>query len=115
MNTFAALADPTRCRIFELLVQGEKSVGEIVSQFSYKAPTISQHLRVLRDAKLVRVRVLRQKRIYAVDQEGFKELERWVEEQREHWGTKLDALERHLDAKAKAEVKSHNSKGGKHE
>ena len=99
MNTFAALADLTRCRIFELLAQGEMSVGEIVGKFQFKAPTISQHLKVLKQAKLVRVRVLRQQRIYAVDEEGFKELERWVEQQREHWSTKLDALERHLDAK----------------
>lgn len=100
MNTFAALADPTRCRIFELLAQGERSVGEIVSQFPYKAPTISQHLQVLRKARLVRVRVLRQKRIYAIDQEGFKELEGWMEQQRQHWNSRLDALERHLDTKA---------------
>jgi DNA-binding transcriptional ArsR family regulator len=112
MNAFAALADPTRCRIFELLAQGEKSVGEIVSQFPYKAPTISQHLQVLKKARLVRVRVMQQKRIYAVDQAGFAELEAWVEQQRKHWSTRLDALERHLDAKALAAERNKTTKEG---
>jgi DNA-binding transcriptional ArsR family regulator len=100
MNTFAALADPTRCRIFELIAEGEKSVSEIVSQFPYTPPTISQHLQVLKGAKLVRVRAVKQKRIYTVDQEGLEELEVWVERQRKHWSNRLDALEHHLDTKA---------------
>lgn len=112
MNTFAALADPTRCRIFELIAEGEKSVGEIVSQFSYTPPTISQHLQVLREARLVRVRAVAQKRMYAVDQEGFKELEAWVEKQRLHWNIRINALERHLDTKAQ---QSHYKKEDSHD
>jgi DNA-binding transcriptional ArsR family regulator len=98
MNTFAALADPTRCKIFELIAEGEKSVGEIVSQFPYTPPTISQHLQVLRDAKLVRMRAVKQRHIYTVNQDGLKELEEWVERQRKHWTDRLDALEDHLNA-----------------
>jgi len=107
MDSFTALADPTRRRIFELIAEGEKSVGEIVSQFPYKAPTISQHLQVLRDAKLVRVRAEGQKRIYAMDQEGFRELEAWVGRQRNLWSQRLDALERHLDTQASTGDRAH--------
>jgi DNA-binding transcriptional ArsR family regulator len=101
MEIFAALADPTRLRIFELIAEGEKTVGEIVRQFSFKPPTISQHLQVLKQAKLVSVRAEGQKRIYAVDETGLKELEVWLDQQRVHWNQKLDSLERHLDKKAK--------------
>jgi DNA-binding transcriptional ArsR family regulator len=101
MEIFAALADPTRLRIFELIAEGEKTVGEIVRQFSFKPPTISQHLQVLKQAKLVSVRAEGQKRIYAVDDEGLRELEVWLNQQRVHWSKKLDDLERHLDKKAK--------------
>jgi DNA-binding transcriptional ArsR family regulator len=101
MEIFAALADPTRLRIFELIAEGEKTVGEIVRQFSFKPPTISQHLQVLKQAKLVTVRAEAQKRIYAVDETGLRELEAWVNQQRIHWNKKLDSLERHLNKKAK--------------
>jgi DNA-binding transcriptional ArsR family regulator len=111
VEIFAALADPTRLRIFELIAQGEKTVGEIVGQFSFKPPTISQHLQVLKQARLVRVRAEAQKRIYTVDETGLKELETWLEQQRIHWNQKLDDLERHLDKKAKKE-KVRKSKGG---
>ncbi len=93
MNTFAALADPTRLRIFELIAQGEKSVNEIVKHFSFTPPTISQHLKVLRQAHLVLVRSEGQRRYYAVDQQGFKELEAWIQQMSGHWNTHLDDLE----------------------
>jgi DNA-binding transcriptional ArsR family regulator len=105
MQIFAALADPTRLRIFELIAQGEKTAGEIVREFSFKPPTISQHLQVLKQAKLVSVRAEGQKRIYAVDETGLKEIETWMQQQKTHWNQKLDALERHLDAKAKPRKK----------
>ena len=105
MNVFAALADPTRLSIFELIAGGEKTVGEIVDQFSFKPPTISQHLQVLKQAKLVSVRAEGQKRIYTVDETGLKEIETWMQQQKTHWNQKLDALERHLDAKAKPRKK----------
>jgi DNA-binding transcriptional ArsR family regulator len=101
MEIFAALADPTRLKIFELIAEGEKTVGEIVRKFSFKPPTISQHLQVLKQAKLVKARAEGQKRIYAVDDEGLRELEAWLNQQRIHWSKKLDDLERHLDKKAK--------------
>lgn len=111
VNVFAALADPTRLRIFELIASGEKTVGEIVDEFSFKPPTISQHLQVLKQARLVSVRAEAQKRIYTVDETGLKELETWLNQQRIHWNQKLDDLEHHLDKKAKKE-KTRRSKGG---
>jgi DNA-binding transcriptional ArsR family regulator len=106
MEIFAALADPTRLRIFELIAEGEKTVGEIVREFSFKPPTISQHLQILKQAKLVKARAEGQKRIYAVDDAGLRELETWLNQQRVHWNQQLDSLERHLEKKAK-KTKSH--------
>ena len=103
VNTFSALADPTRLRIFELIAEGEKTVGEIVNAFSFTPPTISQHLKILKQAKLVTVRAEGQKRIYAMDAEGLQELETWLSQQRLHWNTQLDALEQHLNETAKTE------------
>ena len=103
MNTFAALADPTRLRIFELIAEGEKTVGEIVDQFSFTPPTISQHLKVLKQANLVKVRPEGQRRIYAMDETGLQELELWLNQQRLHWHRQLDALENYLDETAKTE------------
>jgi DNA-binding transcriptional ArsR family regulator len=103
VNTFAALADPTRLRIFELIAEGEKTVGEIVAKFSFSPPTISQHLKVLKQANLVKARAEGQRRIYTMDETGLKELEAWLNQQRLHWHEQLDALERHLDSTAARE------------
>ena len=103
MNTFAALADPTRLQIFELIAEGEKTVGEIVDKFSFTPPTISQHLKILKRANLVKVRAEGQRRIYAMDYAGLQELEMWLNQQRLHWHQQLDALEKHLDETAKTQ------------
>lgn len=88
-----ALADPTRLQIFELIAQGEKSVGDIVAHFNFKAPTISQHLRTLKEAKLVSVRAEGQRRYYAVDHTGLKNIEAWLSRVSKEWTGHLDALE----------------------
>lgn len=88
-----ALADPTRLQIFELIAKGEKSVGDIVAHFNFKAPTISGHLRTLKEAKLVRVRAEGQRRYYAVDPAGLKEIEVWLSNVSKEWNGHLDALE----------------------
>jgi DNA-binding transcriptional ArsR family regulator len=93
MNAFMALADPTRLKIFELIAKGEKSAGDIVAQFSFKAPTISQHLRTLKDAKLVRVRAEGQRRYYSVDHTGLEEIQVWLSRVSKEWNSYLDALE----------------------
>jgi DNA-binding transcriptional ArsR family regulator len=97
MEVFAALADPTRRQILELLVSGERSAGEIAREFTMTQPAISQHLRTLRDAGLVRVRTDAQRRIYSLDARGLAEIDAWVSRYRAFWSNHLDALERALD------------------
>jgi DNA-binding transcriptional ArsR family regulator len=96
MQGLTALADPTRQRIVEMLAAGAMSSGDIASRFSISAPAISQHLKTLRDAKLVRVRAEAQKRIYELDPAGLDELARWITRIRSFWSEKLDALEEEL-------------------
>lgn len=96
MREFAALADPTRRRIVELLSVGERSAGELVDEFDVSAPAISQHLKLLRDAGLVQVRVDAQRRIYALDPDGLARIDAWMQDVRKFWGPRLDALERAL-------------------
>jgi DNA-binding transcriptional ArsR family regulator len=96
MTSFEALAEPTRRRIVELLADGERAAGEIVAEFDVSAPAISQHLRVLRDAGLVRVRVDAQRRIYGLDPAGLAEIDGWLERVRRFWSARLDSLEREL-------------------
>jgi len=96
MLALSALSDPTRQRIVEMLAARELSAGAIAEEFDVSAPAISQHLKVLRDAKLVRVRADAQRRIYALDPAGFEELDDWLTRIRRFWRGKLDLLERVL-------------------
>lgn len=96
MESLAALADPTRRRIVEMLSAGELSAGEISGHFRMSAPAVSQHLKILRDSHLVRVRNDAQRRIYALDPAGFGELDHWLAGIRKFWAVRLDALEREL-------------------
>ncbi|HVV26820.1 MAG TPA: metalloregulator ArsR/SmtB family transcription factor [Rhizomicrobium sp.] len=89
----SALADPTRQRIVEMLAAGALSSGEIAGRFKLSPPAISQHLKTLKDARLVTVRADRQRRIYALDPEGMEEVAAWVARIRAFWNPKLDALE----------------------
>ena len=93
MNALAALAEPTRRRIVELLADGERSAGEIASQFETSRPGISRHLRVLREHGLVRVRGDGQKKLYTLDPVPLRELDLWLEQYRVYWTNRLDALE----------------------
>jgi len=96
MRSLNVLADPTRQRIVEMLATGSLSSGDIARRFDVSAPAISQHLRTLRDAKLVRVRAQAQKRFYELDPEGVGELANWIARIRSFWSEKLDALEEEL-------------------
>ena len=96
MDSLAALADPTRRRIVETLAGGPLSSGEIASRFEITAPAISQHLKTLRNARLVRVRAQAQRRIYELDPDGVGELAAWVDQIRRFWAPRLDALEANL-------------------
>ncbi len=98
MSSLAALADPTRRRIVELLSGGERTAGDIVDRFELSAPAISQHLKVLREAGLVQVRVAGQRRVYSLEPRGLDEIDRWVTNVRRFWNERLDALARELAA-----------------
>ena len=94
MLSFTALADPTRRAIVALLVEGERTAGEIVERFDMSAPAISQHLKILLAAQLISVRTESQRRIYALDPEGLHEIEAWIAQMRRAWEKRLDALDR---------------------
>ena len=96
MRSLNVLADPTRQRIVEMLATGSMSSGDIARRFDVSPPAISQHLRTLRDAKLVRVRAQAQKRFYELDPEGVGELADWIARISGFWSEKLDALEEEL-------------------
>lgn len=78
MNVFQALADPNRRAIVEMLSPGERSAGEIRAAFHVTAPAVSQHLKALRSAGLVRVRAEAQRRIYRLDPSGLAEIQKWL-------------------------------------
>jgi DNA-binding transcriptional ArsR family regulator len=100
-STWAALADPHRREMLELLRESPRSVGELVRRTGLSQPGTSKHLRVLRDAGLVVARTEAQQRIYALDLRPLTELDAWLEPYRRMWAHSLDALERHLDRKPK--------------
>ena len=93
MTALQALSDPTRQRIVEMLASGTLSSGEIAVRFSLSRPAISQHLKALKQAKLVTVRADKQKRIYALDPQGVGEIADWVDRIKAFWNPRLDALE----------------------
>jgi DNA-binding transcriptional ArsR family regulator len=99
MDTFTVLAHPQRRQILDALVGGERSVGELGEACDLSQPTVSKQLRVLRDAGLVGVRVDAQRRQYHIKPEKLRELDRWLEQYRRYWSTRLDALEQHLATK----------------
>ena len=92
-----ALADPTRFQIVEMLGAGERSAGEIERALKVSQPNASKHLRVLREAGLVRMRKDRQRRLYRIDPAPLAELDAWLSRYRHFWSDRLDALQRHLD------------------
>ena len=93
MLGFSALADPTRRRIIEMIASQDRTAGEIGMEFDMTAPAISQHLRVLREARLITVRAEGQKRIHSIDPAGFDEIGAWMARTRLFWEKRLDALE----------------------
>ena len=91
------IAEPNRRRILDLLVAGERPVGALVAELGISQPAVSKHLRILRDAGLLSVRVEAQRRWYRVRPEPLREVDDWLAPYRAAWSQRLDALERHLD------------------
>jgi DNA-binding transcriptional ArsR family regulator len=96
-TTFDVVAEPTRRRILDLLLERPRPVGELVDALGLSQPGVSKHLRVLRDASLVRVRPEAQRRVSEVRADPLSEIDAWLEPYRRRWVGHLDALERHLD------------------
>ena len=117
MQSLIALADPNRRRIVEMLAGGELAAGEIGAAFEISAPAVSQHLKVLKEASIVQVRVDGQRRIYALDPSGFAEIDQWLSSVRRFWNPKLDELvrqmERHKAEQARKPRKARKPKGRK--
>ena len=97
--TIEVLAEPSRRRILDELRGGELSVQSLVERVELSQPSVSKHLRVLREAGLVSVRPDGQRRVYRVQPEPLMELDEWLEPYREMWRRSLDDLERHLQPK----------------
>jgi DNA-binding transcriptional ArsR family regulator len=95
------LAEPRRRAILELLRDGERPVGDLVGRLGVSQPAVSKHLRVLRDAGLVDVRVDAQRRLYRIRPEPLAELDEWLSAYRKFWTAHLDQLEDHLDQRRK--------------
>jgi DNA-binding transcriptional ArsR family regulator len=95
--TFEVLAEDNRRRILDLLVEGERPVGELVGILGLSQPAVSKHLKVLRSAGLVEPRSDAQRRIYGVRPEPLREVDDWLAPYRLLWAERLSALERHLE------------------
>jgi len=94
---FEVLAEPNRRRILDLVRETERPVGELVDELQLSQPAVSKHLRILREAGLVEVRVDAQRRLYRVNPGPLRDLDAWLAPYRKMWSGRLDDLERHLD------------------
>jgi DNA-binding transcriptional ArsR family regulator len=96
-SAFEIIAEPNRRAILSLLVSSQQSVGEIERQLGMPQPTVSKHLRVLREAGFVESTVDAQRRLYRLKPEPFQEVDDWLAQFRRFWSERVDALELHLD------------------
>jgi DNA-binding transcriptional ArsR family regulator len=96
-SVFEIIAEPNRRAILSLLVSSQQSVGEIERQLRMTQPTVSKHLRVLREAGFVESTVDAQRRLYRLKPEPFQQVDAWLAQFRRFWSAHIDALERHLD------------------
>jgi DNA-binding transcriptional ArsR family regulator len=105
MDEFAAIADPTRRKIVELLaLQGQLSATQIADQFSISAQAISQHLKVLREAEVVYMNKRAQQRLYRINPASMQEIEHWAQRVAQLWQARFDAIAALLDEEEQANV-----------
>ncbi len=97
-SSFSIVAEPNRRAILSLLLTSERSVGDLERELHLSQPSVSKHLRVLRDAGFVESRIAAQRRLYRLRPEPLMELDAWLAPFRRYWSKHVDALERHLDA-----------------
>lgn len=96
-SAFAIIAEPNRRAILGLLATSERSVGDLERRLKLSQPSVSKHLRVLRDAGFVEARVDAQSRVYRLRPEPLREVDAWLDQFRRFWSARVDALEQHLD------------------
>lgn len=107
MDKFAAIAEPNRRRMIEIIaVEGEIAASDISNQFDISPPAISQHLKVLREAGIVKMEKRAQQRIYSLNPQGVDEMWEWLNQMRKFWNERFDALDAFL-------LKEHNKPKGK--
>jgi DNA-binding transcriptional ArsR family regulator len=97
-STLEVLAEPNRRRILDLLLAGERPVGRLVEETDLSQPSVSKHLRVLRDAGLVEVRAEAQRRVYRLCTEPLQAVDEWLQPYRQLWASRLNALQEQLEA-----------------
>jgi DNA-binding transcriptional ArsR family regulator len=97
LDTYAVIAEPSRRRILDRLLQSDSSVTELAKDLGLSQPLISKHLRTLRESGLVRVRVEAQRRIYSLDAGPLAEIDEWLSAYRIKWNQHVDSLAEHLD------------------
>ena len=97
MDAFIALADPTRREIVSLLAAGERNAGEIAGRFTIAGPSVSRHLRVLREAGVIGYRQRAQARIYYLEPAALDEVRQWMQVQLDLFRARFDLLDTHLD------------------
>ena len=102
MKALAALADPTRRRIVEVLAEGERSAGDLAAHFPGARPGVSRHLRVLREHGLVRSRIDGRRRMYSLDPRPLDEMEAWLTHYRAFWENRLDALDTEIQRRRRS-------------
>jgi len=109
-SVFEIIAEPNRRAILSLLASSQQSVGEIERQLRMSQPTVSKHLRVLREAGFVESTVDAQRRLYRLKPEPFEEVDVWLAQFRRFWSAHVDALERHLDRMEQAKATKSKTK-----
>ncbi len=116
MDVFFAIAEPTRRNIIEILAKnGHLPATHIYDKFKVSAPAISQHLKILREANVVKVEKKAQQRIYQLNTETMEELEGWVRQMHQLWSQRFDALDKVLEAEKRKHYILHPQKSGRNE
>jgi DNA-binding transcriptional ArsR family regulator len=116
MDKFSALADPTRRSILEMLAKDKAlSATEIASRFAVSPPAISQHLKILREAELVRMEKRAQQRIYRINPSAMREVEDWTARMLQLWNERFDALDELLEAEDQENQFGRTGKEGSHD
>lgn len=101
-SSFTVIAEPHRRAILDMLASSERSVGELMAQLQLPQPSVSKHLRVLRDGGFVESRVAAQRRVYRLNPKPLQEVDAWLAPFRRRWSKHVDALEQHLERMEKA-------------